>query len=50
MVPYKNLLDLYEMNSEPEPLWVDAIKTYETKKLSEFDYTLSPIELLRKIS
>lgn len=33
MVPYKNLLELYHMNSEPEPLWVDAIKIYEMKKL-----------------
>ncbi|CAD8077463.1 unnamed protein product [Paramecium sonneborni] len=53
MVPYKNLLDLYQMMSEPEPLWVDAIKIYETKKLQDkdqFDFNLPPVDILKKIA
>ncbi|CAK78149.1 unnamed protein product (macronuclear) [Paramecium tetraurelia] len=52
MVPYKYLLELYHLNSEPEPLWVDAIKTYVTKKLQDkdsYDYTLHPVDVLKKI-
>jgi hypothetical protein len=51
MVPYKHLLALYEGNIEQEPLWVDAIKTYDTKKVSDkFDYTTNPVQLLKGIS